>query len=676
MRKGLLFALCGATLITSCKEQTTVEPDVIELTQEISFNSTIEEMTRVDGSNFESGDKISVFAMEGSEYIADNVAYSYDGSIFTSTSPISLSSTDESFPDLSYAAIYPYSSDAALEFDFDIATDQSSEASYEATDLLTAVASATSSSTPTLPFVHALSGIVITFSSSDVDLSSATISVNALTSVACDVLASNYVGEGSTSSIKTLATSDGYTAIIAPQTIAAGSELITISLGGENYVWTTTSSFTVESGSQLSCTISFENKEISLISGDIQEWSYAGEIDGTLSKKDDDVTTGGDDEWKVYTSADGSTTGVWSDDIMATLFTDTYSATKNVEIYYNESLPGVYRIENIYTADFSCQIWGCTEADEAGYAIDPSTQSEPIYTYIHAEDPSAVWIEYHNSGYCIDSSYYGYLYYGSYVPENAAASEYTGDTACYGTMVDGYITFPASSFLGTLSLYEGAWLMGSSVSICFPGGTTVEPETPEGSVLPAGSYTLSGYSYFDSAWYSEDLTISYVSGSSSSILIYGLFYGYSSVGISATYDADTQTISIPDDQDFGSFSFGDSYGSSNVYFYNANDYSDIVFTLNSDGVSFTTSQYWGYYLSAFEGWYDVYSTSTITPASSSAPAAISKVGAPYIVESQIAAPSETTFVKPISAINSIKVSDKSTFSKENISLKSMPIIAY
>ncbi|MFR9496715.1 MAG: hypothetical protein SNG81_10165 [Rikenellaceae bacterium] len=319
--------------------------------------------------------------------------------------------------------------------------------------------------------------------------------------------------------------------------------------------------------------------------------------------------------WVLMTGENGETKGVWTEGLMGGIFSNVNIVSKEVDVYYTEGIPGLYRITNIYTGDFVSQLWGCTEEellnypDDLGIAIDPATQDMPIYTYIHAEDPDTVWIEWQNSGYYLGAGF-GYFCFGSLVPDNDSACGYVGSSANYGTEVDGYVYFPTNTTLVSMDEYDGAWYGGSDVSLLLPGGTVSEPEepeVPEGSSSIEGEHTLSGYSYFDSAWYTEAVTISYVDESTGEIEISGLFYGYSPYTISAVYDATALTITIPDWQLFGTFSFGDS-GNSDVYFANANDSNPIVFV--SDGSSFVTTQMWGYYIESFDSWYDVYTESS------------------------------------------------------------------
>ncbi len=180
--------------------------------------------------------------------------------------------------------------------------------------------------------------------------------------------------------------------------------------------------------------------------------------------------------WSVVSAADGSTEATWTDDILSTIFTDAVVASKSVTLYQADELPGYYRIENIYTADFTSKIWGTTEEAESGYAVDPT--QETIYTYIDATDPTAVWIRFYDTGYYISETY-GDLYYGSLTSANTDFfiynwSSYTSDSY-YGTLVNGVITFPSSSFLGYAAGSNGAWIVSDGgLSLTLPGYSASE----------------------------------------------------------------------------------------------------------------------------------------------------------------------------------------------------------
>lgn len=171
--------------------------------------------------------------------------------------------------------------------------------------------------------------------------------------------------------------------------------------------------------------------------------------------------------WTLVTGEKGETTATWTEGLLSSLFSSSV-ASKDVEIYEAAEIPGYYRIRNIYDTNFVADLWGGTAEEEEGYALDPNT-TEDYFTYIHAEDPDNVWIEYCDTGYFLYYDDYGNFVFWSYVPDNAAASGYAGSDSCYGVYEDGVITFAENTVLVTMSVYGGAYYGGSGVTITMPG---------------------------------------------------------------------------------------------------------------------------------------------------------------------------------------------------------------
>ncbi len=172
------------------------------------------------------------------------------------------------------------------------------------------------------------------------------------------------------------------------------------------------------------------------------------------------------ESWNLVTADDGSSTGEYTEDLLVTLISYTTQATKEVEIYESSLRPGYYRIKNVYTEDYTSLLFDSSNT----YNIVPLSDDQEIYTYIDATDPDAVWVEYYNTG-CYISDAYGYFYYGSNTPDNFS-DDSSATAASYGTLKDGYISFPEGSIYATLSNFGGPWRISNGrFSILLPGGT-------------------------------------------------------------------------------------------------------------------------------------------------------------------------------------------------------------
>ncbi len=147
---SLLFAACSN------------EDRLSVLEEGVSFTTYIE--TRAGDTQFDNGDKISVFAAtkeNGTLYstgnYADNSQYVYSGEKFEAyDNGIELPKNNGK---LQYHAVYPYQQGISSEFTFSIKEDQSTYENYTASDLMTAVSEFTSEQMVKLKFKHRLSKI-------------------------------------------------------------------------------------------------------------------------------------------------------------------------------------------------------------------------------------------------------------------------------------------------------------------------------------------------------------------------------------------------------------------------------------------------------------------------------------------------------------------------------------
>ncbi len=279
MKKFLLLSLGAVLALNSCSEATD-ERVTPSTGGEVSFTSENKSpTTRATESSFESGDAIGVFAKDGAALYAENVMYEYVNGKFTSLNPIAYSDDSQ---ELSFVAVYPYSANLASQFTFEIKTDQSSAEAFEASDLLTATTQATNDECPVLSFYHSMSAIEINFSA-QTDVSDYSLFVNAAHTANCDIESGEYTATSAISTLTPLSIGDdSYKVVVAPQTIAAGSELISVTVDGVNSVWNVDSAIVLESGYKYICNITITGDSV-IFSGDITPWSDGGEINGTTT---------------------------------------------------------------------------------------------------------------------------------------------------------------------------------------------------------------------------------------------------------------------------------------------------------------------------------------------------------------------------------------------------------
>lgn len=276
--KKLLYPLCLALALSACEEtNTTPEPDPDpSTTEDVSFSSTID-----GGSYFATGDEISVFAYEGEDQVAGNVKYRFANEQFTSDDPIEYEDEEQN---LAFYAIYPYATTVAESFSFTAAEDQSTEAAYLASDLLAATIASAHNATPTLPFYHKFAKVVVNIDEADVDVTDAVITFSAKTSADCDIVAGTYTTSGDNADIVAYQSGDSqYSAVVAPQTFAAGAVVVSVEVDGVIYTWKATGDIELGSGEMYTCELTLIEGEITL-TGQIEDWAEGEEVEGGSNK--------------------------------------------------------------------------------------------------------------------------------------------------------------------------------------------------------------------------------------------------------------------------------------------------------------------------------------------------------------------------------------------------------
>ena len=265
------------------------EPDPNPISEPIIFSSKISDLTRANASNFETNDEISVFAVEktptnqygelNSSNYASNIKYSYDNGVFASNNPITYDNDEQM---LFFYAIYPYSSSVSNNFSFAVKSDQSQHSGYTDSDLMLASTVATNEEKPLLAFDHKLSNLIINIVKSDVPLSNVSITVNARNIALYNINENRIDVSGNSIDIKMgNAGQNSFKAIVVPQTFNVGKELITISVGEKNYIWTIGDAITLKSGVQTEYDLTIENDNISF-DGQINPWNDDDDISAII----------------------------------------------------------------------------------------------------------------------------------------------------------------------------------------------------------------------------------------------------------------------------------------------------------------------------------------------------------------------------------------------------------
>ncbi len=644
----LLFVSCTQSDV----DDSAISSDVVTFTGSIN-----QAATKALANYFETDDEISVTAYYNDDLYAENVKYIYNGSMFTSSDPIILT---YDINELSYWAVYPYCTVDDNVVDFSITADQSVDNAYTLSDLMRSCLSETSGNSPSLVFSHLLSNVVVNLSSDDVNLADAKVEFSSATDINFNIETGNYTTSGEATQIT--AADNGtncFKAIVLPQTIDSGELFAKVSVDGSNVAVYAPSELILASGCQYTFNFSVSGStttgiEVEFLDAQIEDWQEGNgeeEEDTTYSTLADFSSTSYPadiDTWEITdTSAELDAFYGLRDALYAayddgrqislvfpnlTAIPSAGSSQETAAFYQCHALASVDlplvtsvgRLAFFYCRSLtSIDIPLAISVDGLAFAscislasVDmPLLTSVAYYAFSDCSSLASIDLPLVTSvgesafTYCNSLSSMS-LATGSGVQLSSIGS--SSNSAFYGlTTSDITLTLGSSN----KSLVSDNTLTVGSLSETFKeiilvdenGDVYVEPDEDNNNdfVLTSGATTLYGYSYFDDVWYSENVTIDYDS-STGDVTIYGLFYGYSSAGVAGTYDADAKTISVPDWQTFGTFGF--SSGDTDVYFANANDYDDIVFTLNSTETAFETSQWWGYYVDGL-GWYDLYTSS-------------------------------------------------------------------
>ena len=254
MKTNKLFigmaSLVTAIAFTACSQDETEfqqsaynKGNVISLTYQLAQTRAASDpqTTALSTSN-----KVGVFVTSGSATITNGNNNEHSvGAAGALTTSNTMNYPTEDGAKVNIYAYAPYASAMALSSDnaFSVSTDQSAESGYLASDLVYASKAdqASTEDAVSLTFAHKLSQLQITIQNeAEIDLSSATVYITGTKTATTFNPSTGAVGtaSGDAAAIKAASISDAGTvyAIVAPQDIAANTELVKIVAGGKQYV--------------------------------------------------------------------------------------------------------------------------------------------------------------------------------------------------------------------------------------------------------------------------------------------------------------------------------------------------------------------------------------------------------------------------------------------------------
>gem|GEM_PF-4127697 len=227
--------------------------------------------------------------LQGTGNYGDNLSFSLTSSGWQTSTTAKYPQDGEK---LDFYAYHPYVSSSALDGEgyrvHRTATDQRQESAYKGSDLLMASASGVSAGTSTvhLQFSHMLSKMEIELKAGEgltlEELTEAAITIKGvktsgkvhLSSKAyqTDETKEDVIAHGTFSLAAGGEKLTGVSAIVYPQEIASGAELIEIGLGEEKYLFTTTKPITLQAGYKSIFTITLSRNSLSVETG-VTDWT-------------------------------------------------------------------------------------------------------------------------------------------------------------------------------------------------------------------------------------------------------------------------------------------------------------------------------------------------------------------------------------------------------------------
>lgn len=309
INKLLLSSAAMTALLAGCLSEPDFEPVTVEGGLEIQLEGSIlQEATKVNADGFEDGDALGLYAVnytdgnqnagtllaEGNQ--ADHVKYVFNESAWQWT-PVRPVYYKDANTNVDLYVFYPHAEpDDVNAWNFEVQKDQSSAESqsalggYEASDFLWGKAE---NVTPTeakvkVKLAHKMAGAEVILQEGDgfgegeyESLEKYVLATGTTRKAAINMSTGSVTpigGAQSTGIVMCPQVDGGFRAIVVPQTVAAGTQLFSITLGGVAYTFKKESDFTYESGKVSTFTIRVSRKipsgeyELELANVSISPW--------------------------------------------------------------------------------------------------------------------------------------------------------------------------------------------------------------------------------------------------------------------------------------------------------------------------------------------------------------------------------------------------------------------
>ena len=277
MKKLFFLAATVCAILSSCSkgEEPTINPTpepTPEAQVKIPINLSIGNYTRANDTAFENGDKVGIYVVNYNGSTAgtlaasgnhvNNMQFSFGGSAWT---PASAIYWKDQTTHADFYAYYPYSASASTSaHSFSVQTDQSTETNYFASDFLWGKAAnvAPTAEPVAITTNHSFSNILIYLEAGNgftaETLAAATKSVtikNIKTAATINLATGVATATGDVTTVTPWNVGEYYRAMIVPQTVADGTDLITVNVDGVDYTLASGATFVANKQHKFTVTV-------------------------------------------------------------------------------------------------------------------------------------------------------------------------------------------------------------------------------------------------------------------------------------------------------------------------------------------------------------------------------------------------------------------------------------
>lgn len=296
MKKLFFFAAMICATLSSCSKSEETTP-VVE-TEKIPINLSIGGYTRANDSAFETGDKVGIYVVNYNNATAgtlatsgnhvSNMQFTFSGTAWTPASAIYWKD-DTTHAD--FYAYYPYGTPTNVAAHaFSTKTDQSVEANYWASDFLWGKATDVAPTKEAVPITtnHVFSNILVYLKAGSGftadEFAAATKSVkinNVKTDAAINLATGVATASGNANTVTPWNVGEYYRAMIVPQTVAANTVLVTITVDGVDYTFTSGATFKANKQHKFTLTVNKSSNGVNIGIGgwETDEEDYGGDAE-------------------------------------------------------------------------------------------------------------------------------------------------------------------------------------------------------------------------------------------------------------------------------------------------------------------------------------------------------------------------------------------------------------